>query len=182
MKVPGQQETAAEFTDEAEISSSFQTAVERLSALGIIKGVPNLDSAGTSTGTVRFDPKGAASRAQAAAFISRMLDAAEQSGETMPSMPGGAGPGGQTAEPKESIMDVVNEYLNNEETSQSRNEVELANAFLATLTEEEADTVQYEFTEANAAHWTNFPANSTNRNGAALGDLSDESITTALAF
>lgn len=84
------------------------------------------------------------------------------------------------SEPKDSILDVLNQVTESKVTQQGANEVKLANKFLSTLTDEQKSTVQYEFTEENAAHWTNLPANSQNRNGVALGDLSNESVKAAL--
>ncbi|MCY8512836.1 DUF3500 domain-containing protein [Bacillus atrophaeus] len=58
----------------------------------------------------------------------------------------------------------------------------LAESFLATLTAEQLETVTYDFTKENAAHWSNLPANSQNRNGIALKDLSEKSKDAALAL
>jgi beta-N-acetylglucosaminidase len=58
-----------EFTDINEINSSvFKIAVAHNTFYEIIRGIPNKD-----TDTFRFEPKSPATRAQAAAFISRML-------------------------------------------------------------------------------------------------------------
>lgn len=101
-----------------------------------------------------------------------------------PSTEGTAPPGGSfpQSEPKDSIINVLNKVTESKTTQQGANEVTLANKFLSTLTDEQKSTVQYEFTEENAEHWTNLPANSQNRNGVALGDLSDESVEAALTL
>lgn len=85
------------------------------------------------------------------------------------------------SDPKDSIIDIVEESTAKNAT-ETKSEAELAKAFLDTLTEDEKEQVSYEFTEENAAHWTNLPANSQNRNGVALGDLSEESVKAALAL
>ncbi|MCR8928869.1 DUF3500 domain-containing protein [Priestia megaterium] len=101
-----------------------------------------------------------------------------------PPTEGAAPPGGSfpQSEPKDSIINVLNKVMESKATQQGANEVTLANKFLSTLTDKQKSTVQYEFTEKNAEHWTNLPANSQNRNGVALGDLSDESVEAALTL
>lgn len=101
-----------------------------------------------------------------------------------PPTEGTAPPGGNfpQSEPKDSIINVLNKVTESKATQQGANEVTLANKFLSTLTDEQKSTVQYKFTEENAEHWTNLPANSQNRNGVALGDLSDESVEAALTL
>ncbi|PAD35493.1 DUF3500 domain-containing protein [Terribacillus saccharophilus] len=98
---------------------------------------------------------------------------------------GQGGPEGEgmqmQSEPKDSIIDIVEESAENN-TTESKSEAELAEAFLDTLTDDEKEQVSYDFTEENAAHWSNLPANSQNRNGVALGDLSEESVEAALTL
>ncbi|MFS0562061.1 DUF3500 domain-containing protein [Terribacillus sp. 179-K 1B1 HS] len=98
---------------------------------------------------------------------------------------GQGGPEGEgmqmQSEPKDSIIDIVEGSAENNAT-ESKSKAELAEAFLDTLTDDEKEQVSYELTEENAAHWTNLPANSQNRNGVALGDLSEESVEAALAL
>ncbi|PLS17822.1 S-layer protein [Bacillus sp. M6-12] len=78
LKVP-KQKAALAFTDEKLITSSIsRSSIGNMVALGIIAGIPNLDSEGNPVGTFRFDPKKTATRAHAAAFIYRMLKAAEE--------------------------------------------------------------------------------------------------------
>lgn len=62
------------FTDVEQINPIFKEAVANNVNAGIINGFPNED------GTYRFGPKEPANRAQAAAFIARMLDAIEPGG------------------------------------------------------------------------------------------------------
>lgn len=77
LKVP-KQKAALAFTDEKLVTSSIsRNSIANMVALGIIAGIPNVDSEGNLTGTFRFDPKKSATRAHAAAFIYRMLKAAE---------------------------------------------------------------------------------------------------------
>ena len=85
------------------------------------------------------------------------------------------------SEPKTSIIEIVEKVAGNETTIDS-NVVEYANSFLATLTDEQNETITYEFTEENAAHWTNLPVNSQNLNGVALSDLSEKSVESALVL
>jgi beta-N-acetylglucosaminidase len=78
-------EAAINFTDGSQINKNFRQAVARNVHDGIIKGIPNND------GTFRFAPQKTATRAEAAAFISRMIDAAERYVDE--------GPGGEDPEP-----------------------------------------------------------------------------------
>ncbi|MGY1495297.1 DUF3500 domain-containing protein [Streptomyces sp. QTS52] len=59
--------------------------------------------------------------------------------------------------------------------------VTAANAFLATLDEDQQAEVLLDFTEANATAWSNLPCGSTCRPGIQLGSLSDEQLTAAKA-
>jgi Protein of unknown function (DUF3500) len=60
--------------------------------------------------------------------------------------------------------------------------VAAANVFLATLSDEQRDTVGYDFTdEAKKSGWSNFPVAVAPRNGIALGDLTEEQKAAALA-
>ena len=57
-----------------------------------------------------------------------------------------------------------------------------AQAFLATLTEEQRETVLYDFDdEAKTTGWSNFPTNLVERNGLSLADLDAEQQAAALA-
>ncbi|MCH1627782.1 S-layer homology domain-containing protein [Ferdinandcohnia quinoae] len=70
------------FTDASSISPNFKQAVANNAQSGIIKGSSN------GNGTYKFIPKANASRAEAAAFISRMLDLLEKNdGGTTPEVP-----------------------------------------------------------------------------------------------
>lgn len=91
--------------------------------------------------------------------------------------PEGTAPSG--GEAKDSVIDIV-EKVEADVTTTDTDEVELANAFLDTLTDEQKEIAIYELTAENTVHWTNLPANSENRNGVALGDLSDESVEAVL--
>ncbi|QQK79076.1 DUF3500 domain-containing protein [Salicibibacter cibi] len=77
-----------------------------------------------------------------------------------------------------SLLELINESLheNVDETDQAS----LADAFLETLSEEQQEIVRNELTEENATTWSNVPATYENRNGIALGDLSEKSIKAAL--
>ncbi|WP_059102953.1 DUF3500 domain-containing protein [Shouchella shacheensis] len=96
----------------------------------------------------------------------------EESTETL------AKPRSQTTE---SIIELVDQSLERE-ISEEDDSLALANAFLGTLTEQEREDILYQFTAENAARWSNLPASYENRNGLALGDLSDESVIAALAL
>ncbi|CAM3885188.1 S-layer homology domain-containing protein [Alkalicoccus chagannorensis] len=72
LDMPSQQLEESVFIDEADIHSSHRSAVEANYFYGVITGHP-ADEEGTS---FRFAPKDSATRAQAAAFITRMQDAA----------------------------------------------------------------------------------------------------------
>ncbi|MFF3500328.1 DUF3500 domain-containing protein [Streptomyces sp. NPDC003247] len=59
--------------------------------------------------------------------------------------------------------------------------VRAANAFLATLSDEQKETVLYDFDdEAKKTGWSNFPTGVVNRNGLKLGDLTDEQEAAAM--
>ncbi|MER5432210.1 DUF3500 domain-containing protein [Streptomyces sp. NPDC002588] len=59
--------------------------------------------------------------------------------------------------------------------------VRAANAFLATLTDEQKDTALYDFDDpAKKTGWSNFPTPVVERNGLKLGDLTDEQEAAAL--
>ncbi|MCX4702979.1 DUF3500 domain-containing protein [Streptomyces sp. NBC_01373] len=59
--------------------------------------------------------------------------------------------------------------------------VAAANAFLATLSDEQKDTVLYDFDDAaKKTGWSNFPTPVVERNGLKLGDLTDEQEAAAL--
>jgi len=59
--------------------------------------------------------------------------------------------------------------------------VAAANAFLATLSDEQKDTVLYDFDDAaKKTGWSNFPTPVVERNGLKLGDLTDEQQAAAL--
>jgi hypothetical protein len=109
-------------------------------------------------------------------------DTTSEQGSTEETQGGPGNTSQSQSEPKDSIIEIVEKVAEDTTIEEDANEVELAEAFLATLTEEQQETVTYEFTEENAVHWTNLPANSENRNGAALGDLSEESIEAALTL
>nr|WP_106782826.1 DUF3500 domain-containing protein [Lysinibacillus timonensis] len=98
--------------------------------------------------------------------------------------PGQGGPGGgamnEQATANDSIIEIVEEVAADTTIVSEEHVVELAEELKSTLSDEELETLQYEFTEENAQVWTNLPANSTNRNGLALGDLSEESVKAAL--
>ena len=60
--------------------------------------------------------------------------------------------------------------------------VTAANAFLGTLSDEQRETALYEFDdEVKATGWSNFPVQVVERNGIALGDLTDEQEAAGLA-
>ncbi len=52
----------------------------------------------------------------------------------------------------------------------------LAKAFKDTLTEEQAEEIQYNLNEENAQIWSNLPISAAERNGVMLGSLSEESL------
>src|SRR3954454_24775149 len=58
--------------------------------------------------------------------------------------------------------------------------VDAAEAFLATLSEEERATAQVELTQRLAVRWTNFPGGSNVRNGVFFRDLKPEQVEAAL--
>ncbi|WP_160112589.1 DUF3500 domain-containing protein [Salicibibacter kimchii] len=76
-----------------------------------------------------------------------------------------------------SLLEIINESHHQDVED---DQVSLAESFLNTLSEEQRETVEYELTEENAATWSNVPATYENRNGMALGDLSEESMKAAL--
>lgn len=87
LKVP-QERGPVNFTDANEITSStFQLAIAHMVGLGITAGIPNVDENSKPLGTLRFEPKSHTTREQAAAFIYRMLEAAEKAEEPEPDGP-----------------------------------------------------------------------------------------------
>ncbi|SDJ24763.1 DUF3500 domain-containing protein [Natribacillus halophilus] len=80
----------------------------------------------------------------------------------------------ETANLLQLIDESLHERVNEEE------QVALAETFLETLTDEQQEKVHDDLNEENATTWTNLPATYENRNGMALGDLSEESIKAAL--
>ncbi|WP_160141801.1 DUF3500 domain-containing protein [Salicibibacter halophilus] len=77
-----------------------------------------------------------------------------------------------------SMLEWINESLHEE--VEQEDQVSLAENFLNSLNDEEREAVHHELTEENATTWTNLPATYENRNGIALGDLSEESVREAL--
>ncbi len=76
LKVP-REKGSLNFTDANLITSSISRAsIANMVSLNIIAGIPNYTN-GKQNGSLRFDPKGETTRAQAAAFIYRMLKAVE---------------------------------------------------------------------------------------------------------
>jgi len=136
------------------------------------------EAAAAQETTVSTETASAESIAKAEGMPSEGTPPSDGAGE-MP-LNGQGGSAASQAEAKDSIIDIVEQVAADTTITEESDEAELAESFLATLTDEQKETVSYELTEENAAHWTNLPANSTNRNGAALGDLSDESVEAAL--
>lgn len=67
-------------------------------------------------------------------------------------------------------------------TASTEEVVEAANAFLATLTDDQLETVMYDYSDDDAkTNWSNLPEGMIQRNGLAMGDLTDEQKTAALA-
>ncbi|MBB3111860.1 hypothetical protein FHS18_003928 [Paenibacillus phyllosphaerae] len=98
--------------------------------------------------------------------------------------PGGGGPGGGVTIP-ESVTDVAATMTKDTalpdvsacSTGTAAAQVAcLAQAFKATLTEEQISTLQYDMTADNAKVWSNLPINTTQRNGIMIGTLSAESL------
>ncbi|PWW02738.1 uncharacterized protein DUF3500 [Paenibacillus cellulosilyticus] len=103
---------------------------------------------------------------------------------TPPGGGNGGGPGGGADIP-ESVTDVaaiieeVDATADTSACSSDDTTVQiacLANAFKETLTDEQAEEVQYELTEENAEVWSNLPVNAVERNGVMLGSLSEDSL------
>ncbi|TWT27282.1 DUF3500 domain-containing protein [Planomicrobium sp. CPCC 101110] len=126
---------------------------------------------------------------------SEQAESAEtQSTESDAEMPEGGPPSGQgggmgsaTVDTESIVTDVAATL--DEEVSVSADgasvdgqATELAQAFLATLSDEQAEAIQYDLTAENAAVWSNFPVNMVQRNGILLGSLSEESLKAAKAL
>ncbi|MGY1643407.1 DUF3500 domain-containing protein [Geodermatophilus sp. SYSU D00703] len=68
------------------------------------------------------------------------------------------------------------------EDSNTAEVVAAAEAFLATLSDDQLDTLLYDYSDADAkSTWSNLPEGMVQRNGLAMGDLTDEQRTAALA-
>ncbi|MBB3111450.1 hypothetical protein FHS18_003518 [Paenibacillus phyllosphaerae] len=103
--------------------------------------------------------------------------------------PPGAPPTGST-DTSTRVTDVAASIANDTtaSTAQSTTDaqtakiVELANAFMATLTDEQKESLQYDLTAENAAVWSNLPAGNVSRNGLMFASLSEESLTALKAL
>jgi hypothetical protein len=81
-----------------------------------------------------------------------------------------------TSTATETATDTLSEDSNTAEV------IAAANAFIATLTDEQLATLEYDYSDTTAkANWSNLPEGSIERNGLAMGDLTDEQKAAALA-
>ncbi len=99
--------------------------------------------------------------------------------------PGGGGPGGNvTIDASTLVADIPAAFMEEgtPDTSVcSSGDTDarilcLAQAFEATLTDEQKTALQYELTAENAALWSNLPVTMVERNGLMVGTLSEESV------
>ncbi|TWT01813.1 DUF3500 domain-containing protein [Planomicrobium sp. CPCC 101079] len=112
-----------------------------------------------------------------------------ESATKMPDGPpsGGGGMGSATVDTESIVTDVAATLdeevsVSAEGASVDEQATKLAQAFLATLSDEQVETIQYDLTAENAAVWSNFPVNMVQRNGILLGSLSEESLKAAKAL
>lgn len=98
---------------------------------------------------------------------------ATASGEGGAPPTGGGGMGGGTTADR--VTDIAANIVNDPAVSDAT-VVELANAFMQTLSSDELNTLQYDMTAENAAKWSNLPVGAAERNGLLISSLDEESL------
>ncbi|QKS48871.1 DUF3500 domain-containing protein (plasmid) [Paenibacillus cellulosilyticus] len=89
--------------------------------------------------------------------------------------PGGTPPSGTNGAAANRVTDVAANIVNDPAES-DESVVALTKAFMATLSDDELESLQYDMTADNAAVWSNLPVGAAQRNGLMLGSLDEDSL------